>query len=85
MSKAAKPAERKQPARETETFSARPAPVFKPPLKPRRGLFYAMLGFVGVWVTTLLLLYFTTVFPHRNERPHHQRVEPTNTGMTVPR
>ena len=62
----------------------RPAPVFKAPLKPRRGLFYAMLGVFGVWVACLLVLYFTTVFPHREETPPHERVEP-NSGMTVPR
>jgi hypothetical protein len=85
MSKAAKPVERRKSTHEVEASSARPAPVFKAPLKPRRALFYAMMGLVGVWIAVLLVLYFTTVFPHRNERAPHQRVEPTNTGMTVPR
>ena len=47
-------------------------PTFKPPLKPRPGLFYAMLGLIGVWVGVLLTLYFVTVYPNR----HHQ-VEPS--------
>ena len=48
-----------------------PRVAFKPPLKPRPGLFYAMLGLFGVWVGILLTLYFVTVYPNR-----HHRVEP---------
>jgi hypothetical protein len=85
MSKAAKSVARKEPARGAGHDSARPEPVFKAPFKPRRKLFYAMLGVLGVWVALLLVLYFTTVFPHRGERPAHERVMPENQGMTVPR
>jgi hypothetical protein len=84
MSKAAKSVTRREPVREAADEPARPAPVFKAPLKPRPKLFYALLGVLGVWVALLLVLYFTTVFPHRDEHAPHQRVEP-NSGMTVPR
>jgi hypothetical protein len=55
------------------------APVFKPPLKPRPGLFYALLGLVGVWVGVLLTLYFVTVYParHRHVEPDPASVAPT--------
>jgi hypothetical protein len=47
-------------------------PAFKPPLRPRPGLFYATLGMLGVWVGVLLTLYFVTVYPNR-----HHHVEPS--------
>ena len=53
--------------------AAPPRVQFKPPLKPRPGLFYGLLGLLGVWVGVLLTLYFVTVFPNR-----HQHVEPSN-------
>jgi hypothetical protein len=68
----------------TERAPDRPAPLFKPPLRPRPRLFYTMLGLVGVWVALLLTLYFVTVFPHRGESPPHRTVEP-NSGAGVPR
>ena len=51
-----------------------PAPVFKPPLKPRRGLFYALLGALALWIIALLVLYFLTVYPARKE---HQLPSPS--------
>jgi len=61
------------------TSVAPPGVTFKPPLKPRRGLFYALLGLLGVWVGVLLSLYFLTVYPNR-----HQHVEPSNAVQTPP-
>jgi hypothetical protein len=44
-----------------------PAPAFKPPLKPRRGLFVALLGFLALWVIALVILYVRTVYPTRHQ------------------
>ena len=42
---------------------------FRPPLRPRPRLFYALLiGLIG-WVAFLLVLYFTTVYPNRDTQP----------------
>ena len=57
---------------------AKPAPAAKPPtphtpadpaaqpLKPRRGLFLALLAGFAAWIVVLLGLYFTTVYPLRH-------------------
>jgi hypothetical protein len=55
----------KRKAGSKDSQEARPAPVFKAPLKPRPILFRVLLGVVALWVATLLTLYFTTVYPHR--------------------
>ena len=48
--------------------SAKPAaPV--PPLKPRRGLFVALLVIFVAWVVVLLGMYFKTVYPARHQSP----------------
>lgn len=60
MSKA-KPVGKKAPPRGPAAPAERAEVVFKPPLKPRRGLFYALMGGVAVWVGVLLTMYFTTV------------------------
>jgi hypothetical protein len=39
-----------------------------PALKPRRGLFIALMLALVVWVGFLLVLYFTTVLPREKER-----------------
>ena len=51
------------------THVAPPGVTFKPPLKPRRGLFVALLGVFAVWVGVLLTMYFVTVYPNRH---HHE-------------
>ena len=77
-------AKRKPDYAAAERAPERPAPAFKPPLKPRPRLFYVMMGLVGIWIGLLLTLYFVTVFPHRGESPPHGRVEP-NSSAGVPR
>ena len=58
------------------------APVFRPPLRPRRRLFYGLLGVLALWIVALLILYFKTVYPTRDQQPAPVR-EPV--GKTVPR
>jgi hypothetical protein len=42
-------------------------PVFaKPPLRPHRRLFVFLCILLGLWVLTLLGLFFTTVYPYRH-------------------
>lgn len=52
------------------TVTAKPQPVEPPtiadPLKPRRGLFVALLAGFAAWILVLLGLYFTTVYPLRH-------------------
>jgi hypothetical protein len=61
-----------------------PAPVFKPPLKPRRGLFYALLGVLALWIVALVILYVKTVYP--THKQHAVPVsEPSSVEKTVPR
>jgi hypothetical protein len=67
-----------------EVADARPAPEFKPPLKPRRGLFYALLGLLAVWIAVLVVMYFTTVYPTRKQQPTEIPAAPLE-GETVPR
>jgi len=38
----------------------------EPPLKPRRKLFVALLIAMALWILLLLILYMTTVYPHRD-------------------
>ena len=56
------------------------APVFRAPLKPRKGLFYLLLGLVAVWVAGLLTTYCVTVYPNRQPPapapPPPPRIEP---------
>ena len=39
---------------------------FKPPLKPHRQLFIALLIAFGGWAIFLLVLYFRTIYPLRH-------------------
>jgi hypothetical protein len=59
-------ARRKQPAPASNP-SEKPVrrPMFRPPLRPRPGLFYGLLGLLGIWIAILLTLYFVTVRPYR--------------------
>ncbi len=41
--------------------------LFLPPLKPRRTLFYTLLGMTAIWIGVLLALYFTTVYPRHSK------------------
>jgi hypothetical protein len=52
--------------------STTPAVVFDdvPPMRQRRGLFFALLAIFFVWIAAVLIMYFTTV------RPHGGRLEP---------
>ena len=80
---AAKPAPR---AKNSQPPDARPTPgdAAPRPLKPRRGLFVLLLTVFGLWVAALLVMYFTTVYPHRNGGLHEpspsQRPEPDRAG-----
>ena len=65
MSKKARPRvqDRTPPAAAAD---APPTPDFRPPLKPRPRLFYSLLAVLAVWVISLLVMYFTTVYPNRS-------------------
>jgi hypothetical protein len=46
------------------------SPALEPPrpFKPHRGLFALIGVMLFAWLVVLLVLYFTTVYPHRNNR-----------------
>jgi hypothetical protein len=69
MSKSVKDPVSRKSAPATRDAKTAPAPSFKPPFTPRPGIFYLLLGMVGVWVVILLTLYFVTVYPTRREHP----------------
>jgi hypothetical protein len=82
MNKSRQSRQRNTPAAE------KPAPnknLFRPPLKRRPGLFYALLAAFGVWIGVLLALYFVTVYPRRHERSAPEREEPKPAQQTVSR
>jgi hypothetical protein len=51
---------------------------FRPPMKPRRGVFILLCAVFGVWVGVLLALYVTTV------RSHSRRAA-TQVSVVTPR
>ena len=67
-----------------EVADPRPAPEFKPPLRPRRGIFYALLALLALWITVLVVMYFRTVYPTRNQQPSEIPAAPLK-GEPVPR
>jgi hypothetical protein len=80
MKKAGKSDIRTTPRKQTDVAPAGIA--FKRPFKPRPGLFYAMLGLLGIWVGILLTLYFVTVYPNRHRHTEPQDAAPAE---AVPR
>jgi hypothetical protein len=42
------------------------SPDFKPPLRPHRALFVALVAVFAVWVAVLIALYAKTVYPLRH-------------------
>ena len=56
----------KKDATKVNDAAAMVAVRFKPPLKPQRRLFIALLAVFGAWVVFLLALYFKTVYPLRH-------------------
>jgi hypothetical protein len=80
---AARPAGRKQAAGEKNSPGLSQALIFRPPLKRRPGLFYGLLGLLGIWIAVLLTLYFVSVRPYRatHEAPAGEEMP----GRTVPR
>lgn len=48
--------------------SAPSGPRFRPPFKPRPGLFYGLVALLIIWVAGLVTLYFLTVYPQRGKR-----------------
>ena len=81
MSKADPPSNRKPAPGATEPQSA---PVFKPPFRPRRGLFYALLGVLALWIVALVILYVKTVYPVHKQQAAPVK-EPSAVEKTVPR
>jgi hypothetical protein len=53
-----------------------PNSTFKPPLKPRRGLFYLFMGLFVLWLLALVAMFLTTVYPHP-ETDIHRRASHT--------
>lgn len=48
------------------------SPEFKPPLKPRKGLFYLFLGLFILWLLALVVMFVVTVYPHPAVDPHRR-------------
>jgi hypothetical protein len=59
-------------------------PVFLPPFKPHRGIFYTLLAVMGIWVGILVTLYVTTVYP-RHHAGHINREQSTPRSDTISR
>jgi hypothetical protein len=81
MSKAVPPDNRKPKSSAKEPL---PAPVFKPPLRPRRRLFYILLGLLALWSVALVILYVRTVYPTLKQHAAPES-EPTAVEKTIPR
>lgn len=45
---------------------------FKPPFKPRPGLFYLLFGLFVLWLVVLVVMFVTTVYPHPQVDPHRR-------------
>ena len=60
----------------TETKSADQTSVKPIPMTSRRGLFILSLCVLAAWVAVLLWMYFTTVYPHRQEHAPATRKVP---------
>jgi hypothetical protein len=73
----------RQKAREDTQSRKEPdvAPIaFPPPLRPRPRLLMVLSVVLALWVAFLLVLYFRTVYPHRNDgvRPVSRPVSAEN-------
>ena len=81
MSKAEPSPNRNSTRQEKEAL---PAPVFKPPLKPRRGLFVGLLGLLALWIVALVILYVRTVYP-THQHPGAPESDRPSVEKAVPR
>jgi hypothetical protein len=55
------------------------------PLAPRPRLFLFLSGLFAIWMSALLVLYFTTVYPRRHQPALGQPVpQPTNSQPKIP-
>lgn len=81
MKKAAPLDHGKAPRQTTEPAQR---PVFKAPLKRRKGLFLALLGVLGLWIVALVILYVRTVYPMEQKHQAPPAASPPS-GQTVPR
>jgi hypothetical protein len=53
------------PSRTTPAATGQPDATPPAPLRPRRGLFAALLVVLVLWVVFLVVMYLTTVYPQR--------------------
>ena len=61
-----------------------PQPAFQPlPMKPRRGVFVALLSVFLVWVGVMLAMYVTTVRPRRHSAPPPASRPPVSTAPSL--
>src|SRR5205085_11673994 len=59
--------------------------VYDPPLKPRRALVWLTAGIIILWITALLVMYFTMVYPQRhgpNAKPEIRETDPADRGLS---
>ena len=55
------------------------------PLRPRRGLFYLLMGaFIG-WLVFLSVMFVRTVYPHPDLDPHRRTASGTTTAGATDR
>ena len=69
-----------RPARAATADDAEPTPQPAKPFKPRRKLFFALLGALVLWVIVLLVMYFTTVYPRRGAEQREGHPVPADVG-----
>lgn len=70
----------KRLAREAASDEAQAAPQPVGPMRPRRKLFFALLGAFVLWVVVLLVMYFTTVYPQRGANQRGGGSVPADVG-----
>jgi len=62
---------------------AKPAKIIVKPMRPRKGLFLALMALFFLWVAAMLAMYLTTVYPHRHgvkpaSQPSEMPIIPAN-------
>ena len=62
-----------------------PQPSREPlPMKPRRGVFIALMTVFVAWVCVMLAMYVTTVRPRRHSAPSPSQPQPQPPAATAP-
>ena len=72
-------AKRPSPPQPKTPPDAARTPVHATPFKPRRKLFVVLMIVFALWVAALLVMYFTSVYPNRENAP----LAPSSSGREL--